>query len=134
MRIKNWERMRDQKAEKSILSLVSEQLGIPTEMILGKTRKAHVVIARHMVIRFLRMRLAYSLELIGYVMKRDHSSIIHALRSANNMNTFYSRYREVYANINDILDGIKPYVGADIQIIFEKPEEKNFEFQYTISV
>ncbi len=65
-----------------IMEVVSEEFGIPREHIVGKSRKREVVIARQTVMHFAKMLTHQSLKSIGaYFAGRDHSTVIHALRT-----------------------------------------------------
>lgn len=55
--------------------------GVSYEDILGRSRARHLVAARHEAIYEVRKRRPHlSLPQIGRIFKRDHTSILHALR------------------------------------------------------
>ena len=65
-----------------IMEVVSEEFGIPREHIVGKSRKREVVLARQTVMHFAKLLTHQSLKSIGaYFAGRDHSTVIHALRT-----------------------------------------------------
>ncbi|MEZ4701389.1 MAG: chromosomal replication initiator protein DnaA [Rhodothermales bacterium] len=65
-----------------IMEVVSEEFGIPREHIIGKSRKREVVLARQTVMYFAKALTHQSLKSIGsYFAGRDHSTVIHALRT-----------------------------------------------------
>lgn len=64
-----------------ITNMVAKYYGIRKSTILGKPRHKQVIEARFALISILRERYDPSLEFLGhYIGKRDHTSIIHALR------------------------------------------------------
>ncbi len=65
-----------------IMDVVSEEFGILREHIVGKSRKREVVLARQTVMHFAKLLTHQSLKSIGaYFAGRDHSTVIHALRT-----------------------------------------------------
>lgn len=68
-----------------IIDIVCQFLQIPEKAIAAKTRKQDVVQARHLSMYFLREIKNMSLESIGEMLGgRDHSSVVHALKSIQN--------------------------------------------------
>jgi chromosomal replication initiator protein len=68
------------KPAKRIIIEVSNETGVPMSYILGLSRVAHVVAARHLSMYRIRMELNYSYPAIGRIFKRDHSTVHHAVR------------------------------------------------------
>jgi chromosomal replication initiator protein len=65
-----------------IMEVVSEEFAIPRDHIVGKSRKREVVLARQTVMHFAKALTHQSLKSIGsYFAGRDHSTVIHALRT-----------------------------------------------------
>ena len=64
---------------RDIISEVSAEQGVRAEEILGSSRAAPIARARHMVFHRARQQ-GHSARLIGYVMKRDHTSVLHGAR------------------------------------------------------
>lgn len=60
------------------LQVISSVMGIPVEDILGRSRKAEIVEARHLAFYFLRKK--YILSEIAEIIKRDHSSVVHGIK------------------------------------------------------
>lgn len=60
---------------------IASRYGVSFEMVCGDSRRKHVVVVRHYIIRFVaRCRPDWSLTAMGRMFKRDHTSILHALK------------------------------------------------------
>ena len=68
-------------AASQIKAMVAEATGITVADIMGPSRKAKFFIPRYMCIRLMRRR-GWSTTKIGWIMNRDHSSIVNALKRA----------------------------------------------------
>ncbi len=62
-----------------VISVIASYYGIPKSEILGKSRKAEIMMARHISIYFARTLLEMSLIEIGRAFHRDHSTIISSI-------------------------------------------------------
>lgn len=89
----------------NILSICSSVLNIKECEITGKSRKAEVVIARHIYCYVSKYKTNLPLKHIGYVINRDHSSIIHGIKSIDNYLSI--RYKEVVKKYNLVIDKIE---------------------------
>ncbi|MCT4642459.1 MAG: chromosomal replication initiator protein DnaA [Bacteriovoracaceae bacterium] len=68
-----------------IAKTVAKYFKLPLGDIRGKTRKAELVLARHIAMYMAHKNLKKTLEEIGdYFDKRDHSTVIHAIDKINN--------------------------------------------------
>lgn len=66
--------------------VVTEHFNIPLESIKSKTRKKEIVIARQVAMYLAKQYTNHSLKSIGeYCGGRDHSTVIHAIQSVNEM-------------------------------------------------
>lgn len=69
-----------------LYKVVTEHFNIPLESIKSKTRKKEIVIARQVAMYVAKQYTNYSLKSIGeYCGGRDHSTVIHAIQSVNDM-------------------------------------------------
>ena len=69
-----------------IQKTVSDYFKVPMEDLKAKTRKKEVVIARQVAMYFAKDYTNHSLKSIGYHFGgRDHSTVIHAVQSVNDM-------------------------------------------------
>jgi chromosomal replication initiator protein len=77
-----------------IQKTVSEYYHLKTDDLKDKTRKKEVVIARQLAMYFAKEYTNLSLKSIGYHFGgRDHSTVIHAVQSVNDMYDVDSRFR-----------------------------------------
>ncbi len=77
-----------------IQKTVSEYFHIKPEDLKDKTRKKEIVIARQLAMYFAKEYTNHSLKSIGYHFGgRDHSTVIHAVQSVNDMYDTDSRFR-----------------------------------------
>ncbi|MEM7055596.1 MAG: chromosomal replication initiator protein DnaA, partial [Bacteroidota bacterium] len=66
--------------------VVTEHYNVSLESLKSKTRKKEIVIARQVVMYLAKQYTNHSLKSIGYYCGgRDHSTVIHALQSVNDM-------------------------------------------------
>ncbi len=78
-----------------IISLVAKQFDLKNKDILGKSRKAELVFARHIAIYLLRDDLRLQLTKIGELMGgRDHTTIMHAAEKIQREIEISSELRE----------------------------------------
>lgn len=77
-----------------IQKTVSEYFHVNTDDLKAKTRKKEIVIARQVAMYFSKDYTNHSLKSIGYHFGgRDHSTVIHALQSVNDMMDTDSKFR-----------------------------------------
>ncbi len=77
-----------------IQKTISEYFKISTDDMKAKTRKKEIVIARQTAMYFAKEYTNHSLKSIGYHFGgRDHSTVIHAVQSVNDMMETDSRFR-----------------------------------------
>ncbi|MEL6536744.1 MAG: chromosomal replication initiator protein DnaA [Bacteroidota bacterium] len=77
-----------------IQKTVSEYFKVHLDDLKAKTRKKEIVIARQVAMYFAKEYTNHSLKSIGYHFGgRDHSTVIHAVQSVNNMNETDARFR-----------------------------------------
>jgi chromosomal replication initiator protein len=89
-----------------IISTIGKYYGISTSDIKGKSRKAEVMLARHLSIYFIRTMLGSSLMDIGKEFSRDHTTIISSIRKIekdketndNLSHAIYSIRKEITGN------------------------------------
>lgn len=77
-----------------IQKTVAEYFHLKTEDLKDKTRKKEVVIARQLAMYFAKEYTNHSLKSIGYHFGgRDHSTVIHAVQTVNDMYDVDNRFR-----------------------------------------
>lgn len=67
-----------------IVDTVGKYYKVLKRDILGKTRKKEIIIARHISMMMIRLHLELSLEEIGKYFKKDHSTVVNALKKLEN--------------------------------------------------
>lgn len=68
-------------AIRAIIDLVARMHGATHEEVMSRSRQHHIVIARQAAIcAVAHKRPDYSLPMLGRIFRRDHTSILHALR------------------------------------------------------
>ena len=91
--------------EKIVFSNASKVFGITNDDILSATRVKHFVKARIFISYFLRSK-GFSLKRIGELMKRDHSTIIHHIKTFEDEHKFDEKFRsdyEYFVSVNNFL-------------------------------
>jgi chromosomal replication initiation ATPase DnaA len=63
-----------------IVTAVAAEIGVTREQLLGESRDADSVLARHAAMALSQRLLGYSLPRIGRLMQRDHSTVHSAIR------------------------------------------------------
>lgn len=91
--------------EKKIIESACHTLDISVNVLLSTTRKRAITEARHMICRILYVSQgSLSLKKIGKLLNRDHSSIIYAIKTCNDMldtcPDFESRYNLIMKNLS----------------------------------
>lgn len=68
------------KSPQKVLDLVAGEFDLKTSQLVGKSRKKHIVLARHLLMFVLRQELGMSLEEVGmFLGGRDHTTIMHGV-------------------------------------------------------
>ena len=88
-----------------IQKTVAEYFHLKVEDLKDKTRKKEIVIARQVAMYFSKEYTNHSLKSIGYHFGgRDHSTVIHAVQSVNDMIDVNANFRN---SIKDLKDKLK---------------------------
>ena len=83
-----------------IQKTVSEYFNVSSEDLKAKTRKKEIVIARQLAMYFSKDYTNHSLKSIGHHFGgRDHSTVIHALQSVNDMLDTDARFRSSFSEL-----------------------------------
>ncbi|MCV9385233.1 chromosomal replication initiator protein DnaA [Reichenbachiella ulvae] len=83
-----------------IQKTVSEYFNVSSEDLKAKTRKKEIVIARQLAMYFSKDYTNHSLKSIGsHFGGRDHSTVIHALQSVNDMLDTDARFRSSFTEL-----------------------------------
>ena len=92
-----------QEAIDSIIDDVSQRSGITKAKILSKNRRKEIVAARFACMYLLRKEAFLTLKAIGRLFDRDHTTAIHAVRTAENL--LYTNDYLMLKNTGVVLDG-----------------------------
>lgn len=76
-----------------------EQYNITVDQIKSKSRKGPIAIPRLLTMHILRKNTLLSLKEIGDVFSRDHTTVINAIKSTNNMLETDSDFKEEYQKL-----------------------------------
>ena len=117
-----------QKYEDLIMSTVSDVTNISIEQMKSKSRKREVVYARNICCKLLKEFTSFSLKSIGLILGgRDHSTIIHAIGSYDNIiwqdYEFKMKAEKCHNIINTIY--LEVYVKSQIEMSIKKTEQLN---------
>ncbi len=84
----------------TILDIISEFYAIDRDAIIGKSRKQNIVRARHMAMFFAKKSPKRSYQAIGrFFGGRDHSTVVHGVRSIENQMSVDQAVREDVSSI-----------------------------------
>ncbi len=84
----------------SIQEVVSDYFGISIELIIGKTRKHHIVLARQVAMFICKELTKSSLKMLGaHFGNRDHTTVIHSCQMVEN---YLETDPKVQKSVNDI--------------------------------
>jgi chromosomal replication initiation ATPase DnaA len=95
----------DQKHAAKIIEQICDFYGVTTAQIKGKCRLRGYVKARFLAMFLLRTRTGLTLKEIGRIFHRDHTSIIHAIKTINEVMSlkFENDYKEEIKKILEII-------------------------------
>jgi chromosomal replication initiation ATPase DnaA len=68
-----------------IINLITHKTGISINKLRGRHRYSETVLARHVAMYFINIKCHESLVKTGGIFKRDHTSVINAVRNVRNM-------------------------------------------------
>ena len=92
-----------------IQQVVCTSLSIDQKLILGKSKKRDIVQVRHLAMYFSKEFTQHALQTIGnHFGGRDHSTVIHALKSVNNEIDTNANYRAMVEDIRRKINQISP--------------------------
>jgi chromosomal replication initiator protein len=96
---------RPQLGIEAIQKVVCEYLGIGTDDVQGRTRKREIVQARQVAMYFSKQLTKHSLKTIGlHFGGRDHSTVIHAVRSVEDQIDTDGSFREMVSAVEKKLE------------------------------
>lgn len=90
---------RDKITKEEILDIVAKNCCVSVTQILSRVRGREVIDARFIFVAVMKREFGHTLEHIGKILNRDHTTIIHALEM------FSDRYKQ-YDDYRDVADGV----------------------------
>jgi chromosomal replication initiator protein len=85
-----------------ILSNVSQCCMITLEQLRSKTRKREIVEARQIYCKLAKKRTKYTLEQIGSAINKDHATVLHSVRTCNNLIETNINFKNKYNDCKNI--------------------------------
>lgn len=79
-----------------ILSEVSGKANIPVETLKMKTRKREIVEARQIYFKRAKRETSFSLASIGALVGKDHATVLHGIKTVNNVKELSERYYDYF--------------------------------------
>lgn len=99
-----------------IIQTVAEYFSVKESDLLSCTRLMPVVKARHVAIYYLREMAELSLRETGCFLKRNHASVIHAIKSVNDQCETNPTYRKQVEDIYKLLSFVPVSLGDSDEI------------------
>ena len=81
-----------------ILARVSERTGIPITDLKNRNRKREIVDARFVYYRRAKEKTKHSLAEIGKIVHRDHTTVLHGIKEANQTREVMRLYKKCFAD------------------------------------
>ena len=104
----------------TVVQAVSSVTGIKREHILGKRRLRRYADARQMAMFLTRQSTKLTVQRIGELFDRDHSTVIHATNSVKNLIGISDDYRDEFNQILGEYDRLMKELQPDpIEVIAE---------------
>jgi chromosomal replication initiator protein len=88
----------------SIFETVSKEWSIPIEEIKGKKQKKEIALARHVTIYLISTMTDYSLDDIGVLFGKDHSTVHYSI---NKIKEEKEKDRDLETKLNDLVSRIR---------------------------
>ena len=86
-----------------IFNTVCYSYNVKMQAVRGKNRQANIREARQLVAYFIREYTDLSLPNVGYMINRDHSTVIHSIKVVRDQVEFNKEYRLRHELINEII-------------------------------
>ena len=86
-----------------IISLVSQETGVPVDQLLSRSRKANIVRARHLSMWLSRWTTTASLQSIAHLHGcTNHANVIHACTQIDNLCDTNKSFSQIVSNLKTI--------------------------------
>ena len=87
-----------------VMRAICQIYNITPDDIYSKNRTQHILYARHTFNYICRRTLRMSLESIGRIINRDHSTIIHSVRQTQDLIEYDRNFAKTYQQAHGLLD------------------------------
>ena len=87
-----------------IIKEIGSYFGLPEDYNKLKSRKGELIKARQIAMYFIKKHTKLSLQVIGSLFNKDHSTVISALEKVNNYKETDKKYNIELINLKTILD------------------------------
>ena len=101
---------------------VCQIYNITPDDIYSKNRTQHILYARHTFNHICRRTLRMSLESIGRIINRDHSTIIHSVRQTNDLIEYDRQFSKTYQQTHELLDSYRDEESSIVDTHIERRE------------
>jgi chromosomal replication initiation ATPase DnaA len=113
-----------EKYEDLIMATVSDVTNIPISQMKSKSRKREIVYARAICCKMLKEYTSLSLNSIGLILGgRDHSTVIHALETHENIVWQDYEFKLQSEKCNNIINTV--YLQRELKMCIQKGEGLN---------
>jgi chromosomal replication initiation ATPase DnaA len=110
-----------------VMRIICQLCDITPDDIYSNTRVQNIVYARHLFSYLCRKELRLSLQTIGRIINRDHSSIINAVRKAQDLIDYDKQYRQLYKQTIKLLGS---YMHEEPIIKYTHTKERKRDVAY----
>lgn len=86
-----------------VISVVESVTGHTVEEMKTASRKQPLVFSRYMMMRMLRSRTSMSLNQVGKMLGRDHSTVLYGIEVSDNLLKFDPQFKRIYKKIESLL-------------------------------
>ena len=104
------------------MRVVCQVYQITPDDIYSRIRKQHILYARHTFNYVCRKTLGMSLDSIGRIINRDHSTIIHSVRQTQDLIDYDRNFAKTYQQTLELLDSYRDEESIIINSHIERRE------------
>lgn len=124
--------VRDKEREEKIIYTVLRYLNVSRKRLMSKRRTDDLVFARKLIAYFLMKDLSYGPSLVGRVLDRNHSTLVHHAHDNNDqleVSKHFRRHVETVQNL--LLTSEEISIHAFEHPLYQRSVTQNIGFYYT---
>lgn len=87
-----------------LLVFESREIKLTHEDLMSKSRQCHIIDARYMIFFILHQKMGYPLTYIAKMFDKNHATVLHGSRAANNRIKFMKLYNSIYNEVASFLN------------------------------